>query len=511
MSKDNKHKTFNTGGTVRHKKNIGVMIGTILILAITIVAFILVPAMTQSSNSGKNMIFGSYGKSKIQYAAGNYFARQVEYINNMYRDNETLSDNLEYKRQLVWQTAFNQTVIQKAIEEELANSGVVITDKQIDRAIVERGPFQVDGIFSEDAYKNASTQTKFDLRNRFYEELLREQYTNDVMYGTYRNDGLLDFITNMGSEEKSFNYAIFNIDSIDDSFFKNYGVANVEKFTKASLNRITIKASKDAADKMHSRITTGEISFKDAAIAESKDGYAADGGNAGELYFYELSDDVENEDFARKIFTLKDREISEVIETSYGWVIYQMIDNPVLPDTTSEDLINDIKIYMSRNEKGLIEDNLVAKGREFSGRLNGSSDFLGTASALNIENGTSGYFAINYGNNRMLPSSITSATEQNAAFSSAAYDELFLERLFSLKNKGDVSDPLILGSNIIVAQLVGTQESTVIPEEYKSYYKYQVESEVAGYMQTDLQNLVMNSPEFKNQFYTTFAALFYAN
>jgi len=510
MSKDTKSKAFQKTGAKSHK-NIGVMIGTSAILVLTVVAFIFVPAMSQSSSTADKLEFGRYGKTSIDYVPGNYFARQIEYINNVYRDSEAFSDNIEYKRQMVWQTAFNQTVIQKAIEDSLKSSGITISDKQIDRAVVERGPFKVDGVFSEEAYRKASTQVKFDLRNQLREDLLREQYITDVMYGAFRNDGLLDYISHMGSDEKKFNYAVFNIDSLDDDFFKSYATANLAQFTRASLNRITLYTSQEAADKLLERINSGEISFKDAAIAESKDSFAAEGGNIGELYFHEVLRDVSSEDAANAVFALKDREVSQVIETDNGWLIYQMINTPSMPDTDSSEFINDVKVYMSRNEKGLVEDSLVAKGTDFSESLENNDDFLATATAMNIEKGTSDFFTVNFGNNRMIPSSITNATSQHPAFSSAAYDELFLERLFSLSSVGDISDPLVLGNNIIVAQLAGTQKSTAISEEMMEYYKYQVESEITNYMQSDLQNLVLNSDKLENNFLMTYASLFYAN
>jgi len=509
MSKDNKSKTINKGSNMQ-QRNILVKIGIVLVLVLVVVAFIFVPAMSQTGSNKNELVFGKYGDTEIDYVPGNYFARQIEYINNVYRDSDTLSDNVEYKRQLVWQTAFNQTVIQKAIEDNLSKSGVSISDKQIDKAIVERGPFQVDGKFSEDLYKNASTSTKFDLRKQFQEDLLREQYLTDVMYGARRSNKLIDFIANMGSDEKSFNFAILKSDSIPDDFFAAYGTSNLDKFSKASLNKITIFSSEEDAKKVLGKITSEEMSFKDAAIAESKDSYAAEGGNAGDMYFHELVADVESEDFSNAIFALKDKENSDVLKTSYGWVIYQMVNNPVMPDLSSEEVINDVRVYMSRNEKGLIEDYLVSQGTDFSSRV-ASNDFLSTAISMNIENGTTDYFSINYGSNRMIPSSITNATKQNPAFSSAAFDELFLERLFSLNKIGDISDPLVLGNNIIVAQLAGEQKSDKIPETSMEYYKYQVESEVSDYMQSDLQNMVLASDIFENNFILTYAQIFYSN
>jgi peptidyl-prolyl cis-trans isomerase D len=509
MSKDNKSKTSNNSLKKQHK-NIGMMIGTISILLLTIVAFIFVPAMTSSGNGNNKMVFGSYGDTPIEYIPGNYFARQVESINNIYRDSDTFSDNIEYKRQLVWQTAFNQTVVQTAIEEKLHQSGLTITESQINKAMVERGPFQVDGKFSEEVYRNTVSSVKFDLRKRFREDLLKEQYLNDVLYGTYRSNDLIDFIANIGSEEKSFKYAIFNTDSIDESFYSTYASANLNKFSKVSLNRITIYSSMEDAEKLHTRIINKDMTFKEAAIAESKDSYAAEGGNAGDLYYYELLSDLESEEESNKVFTLSDDEVSDVITTSYGWVMYQMVNTRMIPDLKSEVTINDIKVYMSSNEKGLIEDHLIIKATDFVSAIE-SSNFTTAAVTMNIENGTTDYFPVNYGNNRMIPGSITAATQQNPAFSGAAFDDLFLERIFALKNEGDLSDPLVLGNNIIVAQLVGTQKSTKIPEESMEYFKYQVESEIAGYMQSDLQNLVLNSPKFENNFIITYAKVFYSN
>lgn len=509
MSKDSKSKTVNKSSGKQHR-NIGLMIGSITILVLTIVAFIFVPAMSQTGSNSDKMVFGTYDDTKIEYVAGNYFARQVEYINNVYRDSDTLSDNVEYKRQLIWQTAFNQTVIQKAIEVNLSKSGVLISDAQIDRAMVDRGAFNEDGQFSEVLYKNASSSYKFNLRKQYREDLLREQYMTDVLYGTRRSNGLIDFISLMGSEEKSFNYVIFNSENIDNDFLINYASANLNKFSRASLNKITIFSSEEDAAKLQAKIKNDEISFKEAAIAESKDSYAAEGGNAGDLYFYEILTDVESEDEANAVFALKDKEITNVIKTSYGWVIYQMVNAPIMPNLTSEETLNNIKIYMSRNEKGLLEDYLVSKGMEFSNIVT-DSDFISTAVSMNIENGTSDYFAINYGNNRMIPSSITSATNQNASFSSAAFDELFLERIFALENEGDISDPLVIGNNVIIVQLAGSKISEKIPEASMEYYKYQLESEISGYMQSDLQNFVLSSDDFTNNFIMTYASIFYSN
>ncbi len=117
--------------------------------------------------------------------------------------------------------------------------------------------------------------------------------------------------------------------------------------------------------------------------------------------------------------------------------------------------------------------------------------------------------SINYGNNRLIPGSITRATQQNPAFSNSAFDELFLERLFALRDVNDISEPLIMGNNIIVAQLVGTQKSDKIPEESIEYFKYQIQSEISGYMQSDLQNFVLESPKFDDYFIETYSRIFY--
>ena len=242
MSKDNKSKTFNKGSSTQ-QRNILVKIGIVLVLVLVVVAFIFVPAMSQAASQSSELVFGKYGDTQIDYVPGNYFARQIEYINNIYRDSDTLSDNVEYKRQLVWQTAFNQTVIQKAIEENMSNSGVLISENQIDKAMVERGPFQVDGKFNEDLYRDTSSSAKFDLRKQFNEDLLREQYLTDVMYGAQRSDNLINFIANIGSEEKSFNFAVLKSDNIPNDFFATYVTTNLEIFSKASLNKITIFTS----------------------------------------------------------------------------------------------------------------------------------------------------------------------------------------------------------------------------------------------------------------------------
>ena len=69
----------------------------------------------------------------------------------------------------------------------------------------------------------------------------------------------------------------------------------------------------------------------------------------------------------------------------------------------------------------------------------------------------------------------------------------------------------VIGNNVIIAQLAGSKISEMIPEASMEYYKYQVESEISGYMQSDLQNYVLASDEFENNFILTYANIFYSN
>ncbi|MCP4176811.1 MAG: hypothetical protein GY756_03515 [bacterium] len=519
MSKGNKSKISNIKKVPNKKKKtnsskIAISIGTAAIFVLVVASFVFAPLMTTAASKPEELVFGSYGNSKITNTPGNYFNRTIINLKNQYRDNQSSLGSGNYG---IFKSAFNQTVIQKAIEEKVLDSGFIITDKQIDKEMVENGPFNVNGEFSEKKYQDSSSQYRFNLRKAFRENLIKKRYEQDTIYSIHKNSNLVDFIADIGSEEKSFNYSIFKMDNIKDSFFSEYFNSNTDKFRKIPLNKITIRSNENEANDILSKINNNEISFEEAAKEFSKDSYSSEGGKLGSVYFHELvktfQADLDTEvlaesaNIAENIFKLNVSELSEIIETKYGWVIYQAKENASISDLSSDNIINDIKTYMSSSEKGIIEDHLLALGDSYIDSIK-DSDFKSAAIQLNIENGATDYFSINYGNNRLLLSNISTATQQNPVFASAAYDELFLEGLFSLNTPDEISKPLILEDNIVVAQLIDKKKSDKITEEQIEYYKSYIKSNLTDYINEDMVILVRNSPEFIDNFDTTYSKIF---
>ena len=226
----NKEKKLSTPKTTQEKKaeqhkkkQRNLMTGTIIILVITVISFVFVPAMAGSGSSGGSLVFGKYGNTPITFEQGNYFSQQVESINSMYRDSLGANSNVDFLRQLIWRSAFNQTVVRTAMLEEIDSAGAGVSSKKIDRAIVTSGMFDVNGTFDESAYMNTSGSRMKEIRESFQEDLRVQIFNEDTMYNLKRSDKQLDFLLAMGSPEKNFDYALYPYSAYPAARVSEYG------------------------------------------------------------------------------------------------------------------------------------------------------------------------------------------------------------------------------------------------------------------------------------------------
>ncbi|MDC7235213.1 MAG: SurA N-terminal domain-containing protein [Spirochaetales bacterium] len=508
MSKDEK-KVSNIKSAEKpkgHRRQRGMMAGTIIILVIVVISFVVVPAMSGTGAGGGQLVFGKYGNQTITYQQGNYFAQQVESVNNMYRDSLGTNDgNVDFLRQLIWRSAFNQTVVRTAILDDVEESGVAVSSRGIDRAIVASGMFNNNGRFDEEAYMATSGTRLKEIRKSLEEDMKVQTYYVDTIYNQKRSEAMMDFLMDLGAVEKNFAYARLDYSAYPEDQVISYGKSNEQIFEKINLNRITIRSSEDEAASILQKLESGEKSFADLAKTYSKDTYAAEGGSMGETPKYLLLDFL-SEEQASSVMALGAGKHSDVIATANSWYIFQAESAASSPDYSDVTAISAIRSYMERQEIGMIEDYLMMRAEEMALAAHTSS-FAEAAAQFASDSGETGFIAPVYGN---VPFIINSPGNKktDSLLSAAAYSDEFFEKAFILKNAGETSQPMILDRSVVVFSLIGEQEGFQYPEEYKAYVRAELANELGGYKQSALQGIYLESPRLKDNFNSTYNRIF---
>ena len=480
---------------------------SIAILVVIVVTFIGAP-LAGNTQSGGRLVFGSYDGTDLEYYEGSYFADQVFQINEEYKD--TITDqNSQFIMYQIWRSAFENAMFRLAVITEIKNSGVVISSKAVDRAIVNYGPYMENGEFSENLYAQSSNIEKKYTRKKFEDDLYFGQYLNDINTNTI-NLNEAEFFKDIASTEKKFRYIYLPFSDYPDSELTAYAEENSGLFREISVSKITINSDIKDAEAVLSKLETDPGLFSELAKTQSADPYADKGGEMGTRYYYELKNLIDDNEALDSIFALGEGQISGIIEDVGTWAIYRCDREPVTLDLETETGKDIVRDYMQRYEKGIIEDYLIARAETFTGNAR-STDFYSAGSKAGYDIYETNYFPVIYGNpnvtyyqqNIPVYTQPSSADPDNA-LSGAAMNEFFLKSLNRLA-EGEVSDPLILNNFVVVAEL--TDEMKKDPEELTAVTSL---ISYAGQMWqgNHLRDIIFESPRLEDNFSEVFARLF---
>ena len=483
-----------------------VYFGTIVLLVITVVAFVFVPSISRSGGGGdQEYVFGSWNGKPIGYAPGGYFAEQVQEVKTQLEQqgyNDTGDQFFAYQ---VWRRAFENTVVHYALLDMAADQDVIVTDDFLDREMTKSPAFVEDGTFSRRKYREASSAYKVAIRQDIRDSSVKNRYVQD-MVSAIPSTAETAFIKAMVQEERAVEYVAFAFTNYPDAERVAYARANADSFRRVKLSRITLTSSAREAGEVRDRVLSGALTFEDAAKNHSKDAYASKGGDMGWRYSWELKSDFADPSTLEAILALGKGETSPVYETVAGSWVFFRIDETVVPaDFASADLVRTVTEYLNRYEKGLVEDWAVAQAQAFadSARTDFATAAVGRSLAvkqtppfpLNYDGAFNlGYFAL-FG---------TMETTDTPELTGADKNETFLRTVFSLK-AGDVSEPLVLNDYAIVLrvkEIKAADAATVdlIDAYYPGVLQDALSREfVAGIMKDD---------RLKDEFIATFSRVF---
>lgn len=473
---------------------------SVVILIIVVVAFIIAPAFGGMSRSDR-LIFGYYNGEPIEYTADSYFARQrdtyAERIQQMSQDEST---NLQYQALQVWKAAYDSTVIHTAVLQQAENSGLHISNQHLDRAIAKYGPYQRNGEFSAELYRQASNAEKLTTRELFEESLIHEQWETDLN-SIPTTPGAADFLAHLATPERKFQYISYSLNDYPREELAAFALENSDLFRQMNLSRISLRLKESEAKKIYSQLTDAPERFEELAQNHSTDENAERGGDMGWIRYYELASLFDEESKADQIFSLKKGEISQLIETSFGWAIYRCDEEAQPADVASPEDLDEIRSYLVQNRRGDVENYFIQQANAFIGSARAES-FSAAARAYNRDVHVTGYFPINYGGSFFLN---TIQTEDNdGLLRQAQSNRRVLTQLFSL-GENEYSEPFVLGQSVVVSQLL---DERVIPDEelegIKTYYAYITNT----FRNQDIQRHFLNSEKFEDNFMQVFAQYF---
>jgi hypothetical protein len=484
----------------KFKSNPALFIGTVVVLVLIIVSFVLVPAIVPESTRGfGDLTFGYYDKVPVSFVQGNAFAQYYEEISNQYRNVDADPGQVQMQ---IWMQAFEAAALHTAILQEVKKSNYSVPEKIVNSEIAKQPEFQDNGRFSSALYRQRSDSERLSLWRQMQERLASAMYFDDFL-GILTPSGEANFIGKMSSGMRSFKMVSFMVDDYPSSEYSAFAEENADLFRTIHLSRITVNSSEKEAKKILASIKSGTFTFEEAAMAQSQDGFADRGGDMGIRYAFDIEREIASSAAREKIFSLERGELSDVISLNAGWAFFRVEDELRQADFRDAAVMERVRSYIRNYQRGLMEDWAIAQARDFIADAK-ALGFDYAADLRNKEKHEFGPLPINYGNEDIFSASLE-------YFSIPEFSRQELLEMSRNLNFWKVAfstpidtpcEPLVQGNKVLVllpVEQVDLEEDRI--EGIASYYSY---SWLRSAMLQSLQPYFMNSSKMDNRFWDAY-------
>jgi hypothetical protein len=489
-----------------------VFIGTVLVLIIVVVAFVLVPAIVpEAAQSGADLNFGSYNKIPINYVPGNYFAQvQRSMAQNMQDSmNENNSFLVTYQ---IWRQAFEEATVRIAVLDEVNRAGYTVPAELVDRRVAQQPEFQENGRFSPVKYRQLDNAIRMSLWREMQSSLALERYQNDIT-GLRISSKEADFVAAMASPQRRFDLVAFPFSAYPDQEIIAYVGDNPGLFRITHLSKITINSSEAEAQRVLDSIKNGEAAFEDAAKTHSQDSYADRGGDLGPKMVYELTNEVSSTEERDALAELAAGDYSPVYKTDSGWAFFRSEEAVYPTDTADSATLDKLRNYVMEYERGRVEDWVFDQAESFVG-LAQDNGFDAAASVQGLEKKSFGPLAINYGERQggyggssadgVDLFTTLSSFSINELYIAAAMDNFWQTAFFTPIETP--SNPLVIGDNVVIlypVEEIQAETETIdsIKAQYSGYW-------VSYNISLSLKPFFLRSKKFQDHFMQTFQKVY---
>lgn len=451
-------------------------IGSIIILLLAAITFVLVPAISEKASGFTYPDYGSYNGRAIRFDEQSDFYKEANYIISQYEQNgvDFNSEESKFYYSYIFNQAFQRVVLKYSLEDFSKSIGYNVPKGTLIKFLKLQNVFKdQSGEYSEAIYKNATAAQKKEIYDALTTKLncfrseqdlygSNELINNEPLFGLKKSSSEIDFIKKMSKKVQSFEVASFNLSNYPDSEKVAFGNAHKDIFKKLNLKVISCD-SKEKANEVLKRIKNSEITFEDA-ITEYSTNYYGDEetGIIGASYKYQISNAVVNPGDEEKITSLAKDQYTDVIETPSAYCIFKSFDDPIEADFTDSKTISDVYEYLLTREKSIIEDYFTNLAKDFTAKAI-STSFDQACSEFNVTKSDIPQVALNYGNETLIGKSFD---QTDSIMNYVSTNDNFFKTAFKLK-KDEISSPIVLsGSNkVIVLKCTGISELDLSNEE----------------------------------------------
>ncbi|MFA5569950.1 MAG: peptidylprolyl isomerase [Sphaerochaetaceae bacterium] len=460
----------------------------ILVTIAVVMIFGVFPSFGGSSES--SWVFGSYDKEKIEFAQGNYFARQYQSLSQQVRGS---GQNAAYQ---VWRGAFENTVFFTAMQNIAKKSGIRVVDSSVNKLILESGIYDTDGKFDAEKYNAATVES----RNR-----VKQQYSELLPVQTIMTDNStaliapqeMDYIIDIGNHSRSFSYVLFDSSLFPDETAIEYAQKHPSLFTLLDISVIT-SASKEQAESVKSLIEQQQLSFEDAARQHSLDQFAQEGGKAGTWYLHELQHNFDIPEEVNVLFSTAEGSLSPIFIGGGGYTFYRVNKGPFEPDFNESDVIADIKTYLSLHDESALSSYLEEQAIAFAQDAVQAKNLASDAQRANLTTVSVESTPINIGLSQLLSGFMY--TDQGGSLAELSQDTTAITALYT-QPVGSIVGPFKTSDGYIVVG-IDSQEpmESDLQAQFTMFYPFLAQQRT----QQDTVNAIFSSDKLEDNFLPVF-------
>ncbi len=454
-------------------KTVSTSIGGIIILILSVISFVFMPTMIQ--RGGKAATLGSWDGIAIQNTEDSEFTSQYRNLAG-YAESQNLVPSNEFARNSFYHSlakvAFDSSVVELAMQSEIEKAGYIPSDLLVSKVLVN---YYLDdsGMYSQAKYQKTPANTRSAYKKSVEHSVMVNRFVEDL-FGTEKKGGMKmslaesAFIKDMAKKVREYKYITFNLDDYPKEEIKKYGLEKANMFDKYDFSALVYE-TRDEAETVAKALKDGSKTFEEA-LDEIKVKRLTD--DAGKLARNERQDIAQlfpdNADLD-KIASLKKGEFSDVMESSsVQYMIFRCDGDVEKADFEKEETINRVFEKMKTEDRGRIEEYLIAKAKKWREDAK-NEGFEATAARDGREVKESSGFALNYGSLSYFPS-INAGKDVSLA--PASKNEDFYRDVFSIKNE-EISQPHLLGGNVVLLSLAKERDAEKMEADNEKVYKNQ--------------------------------------
>ncbi len=509
-----------------NSKKIAASTGGIIVLVLAIISFVVAPIISDNmGGNSREIIFGKWDGIKIDNSSESPLVAQYRYL-KQYADRQNMipkdAQNAEVFEQQLLYLSFRLGVIQTAIQSEVKNAGYSAPLFRVNKELVNYYRDE-SGSYSDLVYSQTPETQKAAYRKAIEDSVTVNRYIEDVFgngtdYGLKTSTKESGFVADMAKKERSLTYITLNAGAYPSSEIIKYGEEHRDLFVQYDFSVLTYPTEEDAK-KIAASIQNGEVKFDDAVILNTSKTLTNESGKLIANYRTDINKYFPDNEHLKQILELKPSEISDVVKLNNEmFAIVRCDSEPIAPDFSSEALLANIRSYINRTEKGLIEDYLIATAKKIieKAKTEGFEKSVENFDEADLKIETTNFFGLNYGN-----ASFLQPLPSQSIFTVLSQNENFFKTVFALKTE-EISEPIPAASEVAVFKLAEEKEvDQYTLDSTKSGYENQAGSWLPYYnlvllmnmqginyslpvAQKTFMNYVFDNPKFENNFSRSF-------